>query len=167
MAILYEATGAGGGHIMNPAPDISLVESDVVDAVNGAQEDNDEVASLFGIQRWSNVKTFRVAITSGIGHYGVGEWQYTLVNPTAADEASWGWFQSDTLKKLGDLEKEGYDIDLKFKFDPSNGEVITLGGYILDTDNGYICIKFANYVVDTANAKVFVDVTVTRNDVEY
>ena len=173
MAILYEATGAGGGHVMTPAPAPDLEESDIVSAVNGALESNDEVASLFGIQRWSNVKTFRVVLdgaSGGIGHYGVGEWQWTLNNPTATDEASWGWWQNDIFKLLGRssaAENYGYDVSFKFGYDPSTSEPITLGGYQIDTDTGYLCIKFANYVIDTANAKVFVDITFTRNDIEY
>ena len=163
MAILYEATGAGGGHIMNPAPDVSLEESDVVEAVNGAQEDNDEVASLFGIQRWSNVKTTRVACPANkVGNYGIGTWQSILNNPTAQQEAAWGWWQSDVFKLLGG--SPGYDVDFAIKYDPS-GSPVTLGGYLVDTTTGYLCIKFANYVPTPSNAKVFVDVTITRNDV--
>ena len=176
MAILYEATGAGGGHIMTPAPSPSLEEADVVAAIDSVSVDgtNDEVASLFGIQRWTNVKTFRVVLagsSGGIGHYGVGEWQDSIpVFPSTADALTqerdvWGWWYNEAFKKLGDLTKNGYDYDLSFKFDPANGEVVTLGGYILDTDTGCLCIRFANYVVDTTNAKVGVDITITRNDV--
>ena len=178
MAILYEATGAGGGHVMTPAPSPDLLEEDIVSAIDNVSVDgtNDEVASLFGIQKWTNIKTFRVILSGSsgsIGNYGVGEWKSVIPSfPSTADALVeerdiWGWWYNEAFKKLGNLEKDGYDIDLAFKFDPSNGEIVTLGGYILDTDTGCLCIKFANYVIDTTNTKIAVDITVTRNDVEY
>lgn len=56
------------------------------------------------------------------------------------------------------------DISLGLKFDPSSNEVIVLGGYMIDTDTGNICVKFANSISDVANAKVAIDITYTRTD---
>ena len=207
----------GSGHIMRPDPAVDLKEETVVDVVNAADGTNDEVSSLYGIQKWSNKKTFRVVYESTqahpIGHTGVGEWKDYLDEPTAADEASWGWWYHEIFKYLDNAiyiltteepadwstnytdyftksgntyvpvpsgasaptwvgntyyqrtETTGYDVDIEFGFDPNGGEPITLGGYIVDTATGYMCIKFANYVVDPSKAKIAVDITFTRNDV--
>jgi len=163
----WKAAAGGNGHVMLPTPASTVDEDDVVDAITDASVDgeNINVASLYGIQRWTNKKTFRIVCTSGIGHFGIGEWQYTLDNPSASDEAGWGWWHHDMLKKLGDLTQQGYDIDIKIKYDPAKSDPITLGGYQLDTTAGYICIRFANYVNDIANAVLAVDITLTRTDV--
>ena len=160
----------GGGHTMlpdpkgTPAPD----EDAIVDTVNNAINTNKNVASLFGIQRWSNVKTFRVVYKGTVGHTGIGEWQNILNSPTASDESSWGWWYNDVFKYLDNSSASvsGYDVDFSIKFDPANDEAITLGGYIIDTTTGYMCIKFANYITDPTNAKIIVDVTFTRNDID-
>ena len=59
------------------------------------------------------------------------------------------------------------DIDIDIKFDPITNEPITLGGYVVDTDTGNICIKFGNSISDTENARLAIDLTYTRNDVSY
>ena len=165
----WEAKYGGSGHDLKPAPVSSLTEDDVVNYIRsqGTNKLNNEVTSIFGINKWTNVKTFRVVTKTGIGHYGIGEWKDSVVNPTAAQEQTWGWWQNDIFKLLGDTTQQGYDVDFDIKFDPGNGETITLGGYIIDTDTGYVCIKFANYLVDTSHAKVAIDVTFTRTDVNY
>lgn len=69
---------------------------------------------------------------------------------------------------VGDIgtyyEQYSDDIDLSFKFDPSSKEPIGLGGYILDTTTGKICIKFANSITPL-KARIAVDITYTRNEV--
>lgn len=158
----WKAAFGGSGHTLKPTPGSSTTESDVVTAVNGATSTNNEVTSLYGIQRWSNLKRTRVVAPAGsIGHFGIGEWQDFIVGstPTAVQESGWGWWHNDAFKI-----PDGYNVDLDFLYDNSTGEPIMRGGYILDTTNGYLCIKFANYVVDIANAKVAVDITITRND---
>ena len=59
------------------------------------------------------------------------------------------------------------NIDVSLKYDPTTNEAITLGGYVIDTDTGNICIKFGNSITDTTNARVAIDITYTRNDVSY
>ena len=59
------------------------------------------------------------------------------------------------------------NISLGLKFDPKTGEAITLGGYVIDTDTGNICIKFGNSIEDTENARVGIDIIYTRNDISY
>lgn len=170
--VFYKRTGerstgtAKQGHEMKPDPSIAT-EANVVTNVNGAISSNDEVASLFGIQRWSNVKTIRLMITSGIGHNGIGEWQWVFpTTPTKAQETEqWGWFYHESIKKLGDLTKLGYDYELAFKFDSGSHEVITYGGHQVDTDTGCICIRFANYVIDPSSVKIAVDINIVRNDI--
>ena len=165
----WAASFGGSGHTMSPDPDPDLTDEEIAETISLADGTNDEVASLYGIQRWSNSKTVRVVVTQGIGHYGIGEWQdsITVESATAAQEAQWGWIYHDIFKKLDPDwgEQNGYDVDIKFGFDPKTKEPITLGGYWVDTDTGYLCVKFANYVVNTTDAKVTIDVTFTRNDV--
>lgn len=158
----WKAAFGGSGHTLKPTPGVSATEAAVVTAVNSATNSNNEVTSLYGIQRWSNLKRTRVVSPAGaIGHYGIGEWQDFIAGtaPTAVQESGWGWWYNDAFKI-----PDGYNVDLDFLYDNSTGEPIMRGGYILDTTNGYLCIKFANYVVDIANAKVAVDITITRND---
>lgn len=65
-----------------------------------------------------------------------------------------------------DSDSMGADnIGVQLKFDPRTNEPIVLGGYIIDTDTGNICIKFGNSIEDTENARVAIDITYTRNDV--
>ena len=173
MAFITVEEAGNSSYGIKPAPSSSVTESNVVTDVNAAAATSVDIPSLFGIQRWSNVKTFRIVLNGangGIGHYGVGEWKWILNNPTAEDEAGWGWWYHDLFKLLDRttiLENYGYDVKFELGYDPSTGEPITLGGYILDTDKGYLCIKFANYVINTTDAKIFVDITFTRNDIEY
>lgn len=163
----------GSGHNMRPIPDATkpsgqkLTEDDVVAYVQSkfpqTEESNQEVASIFSIAHWSNLKRIRLLYSGTIGHTGIGTWKDGPV--TAADESDW-WENSaftmlDTLAPTVD----GYDIDFEIKFDPGNGEPITLGGYIIDTTTGKMCIKFANYVADPSRAKVAVDITMTRTNV--
>ena len=99
-------------------------------------------------------RTYRKVITSGIGASGIGTWS-DAASPTESDWISW-----NILKSLG---TNNYDVSLKF--DPSSGEPITLGGYIIDTTTGKMCIKFGNSIATPANAKIAIDVTYMRNDV--
>ena len=167
----WEAKDGGSGHTMKPVPSSHPTEADVVSAINtgGLDDTNVEVASLYGISKWSNKKTFRAVLpgsSGAIGHYGVGEWKWTLNNPSDVDEANWGWWKNNIFTYLGDQTLNGYDVDFKIKFvkDPGSEEIL-LGGYIVDTVTGRMCIKFANYVSDIVNATVVVDVTFTRNDI--
>ena len=163
----------GSGHNMRPVPDASkpsglkLTEDDVVAYVKSkfpqTEESNQEVASIFSIAHWSNVKRIRLLYTGTIGHTGIGIWKDGPI--VAADEE--GWWENDAFKMLDTMSPtvDGYDIDFDIKFDPGNGEPITLGGYIIDTTTGKMCIRFANYVADPARAKVAVDITITRTNV--
>ena len=159
---IWGPVSGGSGHTMKPDPATHPTEANVVTAINAAgnTDTNNEVASLYGISKWTNVKTFRAILTTGIGHYGVGEWQDYVNNPTATQEQQWGWWHHDIFTKL---DSAGYDVDIDIKFDPS-GEPVMLGGYIIDTTTGYMCIKFANYVMNPSSVKIAVDVTFTRND---
>ena len=76
---------------------------------------------------------------------------YTVVaNPVVADIGTY-------------YEQYSDDVEISIKFDPS-GDTTVLGGYILDTTTGKICIKFANSI-DITKARIAVDLTYTRNEV--
>lgn len=181
MSILYEMGSGGNGHTMKPEPDPNLTEDQVVQYLNSpdAYDNplNDEVGSLFSMSHWTNVKRIRVIYDGVIGHTGIGTWKDGEV--TAADEGDWWPNDNFMLLDNSDPSIDGYDVDFSIKLDPGNGEVITLGGYIIDTKvdtgnvdgsgnpiyTGKMCIRFANYVIDPSTAKIAVDITFTRTDV--
>lgn len=147
------------GHTMSPAS--GSAESTIVSTINGATNTNTNVGSLYSIQKWTNEKRVRRVITgttpigsASIGSTGIGKWDDSAT-PTETD---W-WY--DAAFKIPDSRN---DIDLSLKFDPSSGEPVTLGGYILDTTTGRLCIKFGNSIATPANAKIAVDITYTRNE---
>lgn len=147
------------GHKMSPAS--GSAESTIVSTINGATNTNTNVGSLYSIQKWTNEKRVRRVITgttpigsASIGSTGIGKWDDSAT-PTETD---W-WY--DAAFKIPDSRN---DIDLSLKFDPSSGEPVTLGGYILDTTTGRLCIKFGNSIATPANAKIAVDITYTRNE---
>ena len=72
------------------------------------------------------------------------------------------WLNLDILTTI-DADNSD-DIGVGLKFDPKTNEPITLGGYIIDTDTGNMCIKFGNSISDTEHARVAIDITYTRND---
>lgn len=72
------------------------------------------------------------------------------------------WLPLDILKTI-DVDNSD-NLSVSLKFDPKTNEPIVLGGYIIDTDTGNICIKFANTIKDTENARVGIDITYTRNE---
>lgn len=149
-------------YTMSPTPSSSLTESTVVSTVNGATNTNNNVASLYGIQKYSNEKKVRrildgSSIPSGTSatSTGIGTWTDSAT-PTTADEADW-WYDAAFM-----IPDNSNDVDLSIKFDPT-GDTVTLGGYILDTTTGKICIKFGNSI-NISTAKIAVDITYTRNE---
>ena len=76
------------------------------------------------------------------------------------DESDWL-----SLSILTSIDAESSDdISVNLKFDPITNEAIVLGGYIIDTWTGNICVKFGNSIKDITNARVAIDITYTRND---
>lgn len=183
MSILYAATGGGGGDDIIPDLDVTAnpTESDIVEDISGAPNTDQHVVSAWGIKTWSNQcleKRIIIKNTAGgtqnIGSTGIGEWQDDPEGATAADEAGWGWYY-DSFLKLDDSDTLDSwhctpdDIDINFLFDPGSTSIpIAIGGYILDTDTGYICIKFASEIrqsADLENLKIAIDVKVSRTNV--
>lgn len=143
------------GHTMAPTPASGLTESTIVTAIKAAAGTNAQVPSLYGVQKWTNEKKVRRTISgaSSIGSTGIGTWD----DSDTPDETDW-WY--DAAFKIPD---NANDIDIDFKFDPT-GSLVAVGGYILDTTTGKLCVKFAN-TVDPATTKFAVDITYTRNEV--
>ena len=172
------AVPSSGGHNMSPTPNASLTLSDLKTAIAAAILEggaNDDVVSAWAVGNWSNTMTKRVIYSGTIaeGDTGIGEWitdadLETLRSETdsAVREAaetgtgSYGWWKDSHF-----IIPSGYDYDIKFKFEPhENGEVVTLGGYILDDETGCLCIKFGSPIVN-AGTKIAVDVTITQNNI--
>ena len=76
------------------------------------------------------------------------------------DESDWLYLDILTTINISNSN----DIEVSLKFDPSTNEVIVLGGYMIDTDTGNLCVKFANNIQDVENAKVAIDINYTRNN---
>ena len=141
-----------------PAPSSSNTETTVVQAITGASNTTANPPSAYAMQQWSNRLTKRFIYTGTIasGATGIGTWDASAT-PTETD-----WWQDDGFKIPDSANST--DIDVVFMFDPqaANGDVLTLGGYILDTTTGSLCIKFAS-PAKVATHKVAVDITYTRN----
>lgn len=161
----WVAAYGGSGHDLKPTPGLTLTEDNVVAYIKGKVNDstNNEVTSIYSIAHWSNVKRIRLLYNDTIGHTGIGTWKDGPI--TAADETD--WWENNVFKLLDTLDPavDGYDTDVSIKFDPGNGEIVSLGGYMIDTTTGKMCIRFANYLADPSNAKIAVDVTFTRTNV--
>ena len=147
-----------------PQPSSSVTESDIVTAINAALPASTNVPSLYSIQNWSNTMTIRVEYTGAlaVGATGIGTWQDSFNNPTAADEAGWGWWYDDMFKLSGLASADNIKIDVLYDPDSANGDVVINGGYQLDTDNGYLCLKFGKPLTVSTH-RIFVDFTITRN----
>ena len=139
-----------------PASSPTPTEASVVSAIDGAPANTTSAASAYATQQWSNMLTKRVIYSGTIasGATGIGTWDASAT----PDETDW-WYNANFV---GIDTTNG--VDISFKFDPavSGGEVLTLGGYILDTTTGKLCIKFASPTT-VATHKVAVDITYTRN----
>ena len=155
-----------GGHTMLPTPNASVDESAVVSAVKGGITEggiNDDVASLYGIGKWSNTmtKTYKIQGIAGsstpITQSGIGNFDMTGVDQT-------GWV---TIPALIGSGTDPY-LDIKLGFDPTTVSVpITLGGWVVDDSTGKMCIKFGNEIpeADTHTALVTVEVIFKRTEV--
>lgn len=176
----------GGGHEILPNPKDTTnppTEDRVVTAVNAATATNEQIVSLYGTQNWTNTMTKRVVYNGTIpaNATGIGTWidddtlealrAMTVEEREDAEGSSgYGWWKDSHFLNLDQYESGGTtythdDYDLAFKFEPkANGDIITLGGYILDTETGRLCIKFGNRTTN-ANNRIAVDVTITRNNI--
>ena len=139
-----------------PASSPTPTEASVVSAIGGVSASTTSAASAYATQQWSNVLTKRYVYTGTIasGATGIGTWDASAT-PTETD-----WWQDAGFI----IPDNATDIDVSFKFDPqaANGDVLILGGYILDTTTGKLCIKFAS-PTKVATHKVAVDISYTRN----
>lgn len=170
---------SGGGHNMSPAPNASLTLSDLKTAIAAAVLEggaNDDVVSAWAVGNWSNTMTKRVIYsgTIAVGDTGIGEWVTDADLETLRAETDpavreamettgtggYGWWKDSHF-----IIPSGYDYDIKFKFEPhENGEIVTLGGYILDDETGCLCIKFGSAIAN-AGTKIAVDITITQNNI--
>jgi len=155
MAILYEATGGGGGH------DMIENNSSMISAISAAGSDstNDDVVSAYGISNWSDTSEQTYVVqgtatgTSPISKTGVGDKTATTTHA--------GWMPVAELYGINSNQNK----HLEFVYDPDTFTTIpVLGGYILDDEvsipdgsggtvnGGAICIWFANEI-STADTK--------------
>lgn len=173
------ATPSGGGHTMTPTPSASLTRSDLQTAVASAVTEggiNDDVVSAWAIGTWSNTMTNRVIYsgTIAVGDTGIGTWltdsQLAALraetDPVAREAlevgtGGYGWWKDSHF--IGLDSYNDYEIKIKYKLQ-DNDEIITLGGFILDTDTGCLCIKFGSAIKNAGNV-VAVDITITQNNI--
>ena len=174
------ATPSGGGHTMTPTPNASLTRSDLQTAIASAITEggiNDDVVSAWAVGTWSNTMTNRVIYsgTIAVGDTGIGTWptdsqlaalraESDLTVREAMETTGtggYGWWKDSHF--LGLDSYNDYEIKIKYKLQ-SNDEVISLGGFILDTDTGCLCIKFGSAIKNAGNV-VAVDVIITQNNI--
>lgn len=173
-------TGTVDIHTMTPTPNASLTRSDLQTAIASAVTEggiNDDVVSAWAVGNWSNTMTQRVIYsgTIAVGDTGIGTWvsdselaalraESDLTVREAMETTGtggYGWWKDSHF--LGLDAYNDYEIKIKYKLQ-SNDEVITLGGFILDTDTGCLCIKFGSEIQNAGNV-VAVDVTITQNNI--
>ena len=186
--VLTRTMCGGGGHEILPDPKGATppAEGTVVQAVNNAQPNSEQIASLYGMQQWSNTMKVRVMYNddthsidkgaTGIGYYPDEDEYEAFLAMSDADKLAiesapydptdptqgWGWWHNDAFKTPNLATAD--NIELAVLFDPYAGqEPLVLGGFILDTTNGYLCIKFGT-AVGTNTHKVAVDLTTMRNN---
>ena len=163
-------------------------ERAVVSGVAASTKSNDHVTSLFGVKIWSNVCQMRFVYTGGLNTNGIGTWQDDLseldglntAQKDAKEGSDWGWWKiSDLILNTTDptaVDTDGqltyvdpdsinfqpiFDVDV----DPTTLEAkqtLALGGYIVDTDTGRVCIRTANEIQDITNVRIGIDVTFMR-----
>ena len=183
--VLTRTMCGGGGHEILPDPKDTVNppdEDSVVQAVNNAVENSEQIASLYGMQQWTNTMTNRIIYSdtidkgaSGIGYFPDEDEYEAFLAMTDAQRLAlesapydgsdptngYGWWYDDAFKMPNLASAD--NIDISMLFDPYLGqEPLALGGYILDTTNGYLCIKFAAKT-GTDTHKVAVDLKVIRN----
>lgn len=183
--VLTRTMCGGGGHEILPDPKNTTTPPDedgVVQAVNDALPNSEQIASLYGMQQWTNTMTNRIIYddtidegATGIGYFPDEDEYEAFLAMSDADRLAfesapydgsdptngYGWWYDDAFKMPNLASAD--NIDISMLFDPYLGqEPLTLGGYILDTTNGYLCIKFAA-PTGTNTHKVAVDLKVIRN----
>lgn len=183
--VLTRTMCGGGGHEILPDPKNTTTPPDedgVVQAVNDALPNSEQIASLYGMQQWTNTMTNRIIYSgtidkgaTGIGYFPDEDEYEAFLALTDAQRLAlesapydgtdptngYGWWYDDAFKMPNLASAD--NIDISMLFDPYLGEEpLTLGGYILDTTNGYLCIKFAAST-GTNTHKVAVDLKVIRN----
>lgn len=183
--VLTRTMCGGGGHEILPDPKNTTTppdEDSVVQAVNDAVANSEQIASLYGMQQWTNTMTNRIIYddtidegATGIGYFPDEDEYEAFLAMSDADRLAlesapydgsdptngYGWWYDDAFKMPNLASAD--NIDISMLFDPYLGqEPLTLGGYILDTTNGYLCIKFATET-GTNTHKVAVDLKVIRN----
>lgn len=172
-------TGAVDTHTMTPTPNASLTRSDLQTAIASAVTEggiNDDVVSAWAVGNWSNTMTQRVIYsgTIAVGDTGIGTWltqeqfeELEAISDLTTREAmevgtgGYGWWKDAHFLGLDTFDD--YDIVFKYKL-TDTGEIITLGGYYLDTDTGCMCIKFGSEIKNAGNV-IAVDIIVVQNNI--
>lgn len=162
--------------IITPTPASGKTLSDIRTAMTNANVEgstNNQVMSLWAVGQWSNTLTKEIIYngTIAVGDNTIGTWltsaqlqalsEESDLTVRAASEASYGWWHDDAFVGI-----DAFD-DYRIEFTRKVGkDIITLGGYIIDTDTGYMCVKFGAPTTVAGN-KVGVEITVINNGVSY
>ena len=160
----YQEGGGGGDYTISPTPSSQLTEDQIVSVINSAIANNNNIASLFGIQQWTNVKKKVIEYNGTVGSTGIGTWQeiedMLETPPSASDCASWGWWYDDYFKNA-ELDTANVKIDFSYEGD----EELSIGAWYLNTDVGYLEVQFGNELSDPSNMTIYVEFEITRNSI--
>lgn len=155
---VWSAVLVSSGDI-TPEPAATITDDALKTAINGAGSSENKIPSAYAMKKWSNVLTKRYIVdgsdaSAPIGTTGIGTWD----DSATPDETDW--------LEIGDLTgiESSDDVDVSLKYDPASNEPIVLGGYIIDTTTGKMCIKFGNTIATPANARVAIDIAFMRNE---
>lgn len=167
---------SSGGHTMLPTPSASVTENAVVSAIQtGLLEGgaNDDVASLYGVGKWSNCEAKVILTTVAKGATGIGDWNDTW----KTDDDRTGWLWSEYLYHVIDdgatpTPNINYNVELIPVCDVSQGETVGIASYRIDDDvthngvhGGAIAFKFTGSVQSTNGIKVGVKLIFQRTEV--
>ena len=160
----YQEGGGGGGYTISPTPSSQLTEDQIVSVINSAIANNNNIASLFGIQQWTNVKKKVIEYNGTVRSTGIGTWQeiedLLETPPSASDCASWGWWYDDYFKNP-ELDTANVKIDFSYEGD----EELSIGAWYLNTDVGYLEVQFGNELAYPSNMTIYVEFEITRNSI--
>ena len=156
-----------GGHIMLPVPSALLTASQLVAQVDGSNNTNDNVPSLWGMKTWSNCDVLTLFTTVPKDADTVGTWvDGDAWKNEGASRVGWLWHSAFH----GILSDD--DVEISFVFDNSTEEVVSVYAYRVDDDvthdgvaGGAIAFKLNYPIQHASGVKLGVKLTRQRTQV--
>ena len=156
-----------GGHTMKPDPTSNPTEADVVTWVKAAASNNEQVASLYGVQNWSNAEITTIIAQMSKDDDTIGVWNDDWESTSV--RTGWIWHK-DLYNVLSDNE-----VEISIDFDVAGKEVVGLYAYRVDDDvpqtiggqtvnGGAIAIKLTSPIQNASGVNVAVNLKRQRTN---